>query len=824
MVHFLFWILFASFVAYIILGIYILFKGRHSITNRAFFLLCITTSIWALGYAFMATAPNKEIANYWRIVSSAGWCFFFSVWLEFAISIKYATKNKINYKKRLLLYIPAAIFFINNLTYIPNDVIIRYNNGWNDIYPTDIYQILFIAYYVTALIIGVIVIYKWGKKSTSKREKKQARIFIVSVLTAFFLGVPTDTILPMMGIQVFPVAIVFVAIFMLGIWYAITKYNMMIMTPEYVSDYIFRAVNDPIFFIGKDSLIKNANEVALRMTGYSFVDMEGKPFNILIADSNFDFSNLMEEGTVGNIEINLLSKSHHVLQYELSKTVIYDEFEDMLGIVMILHDISERKKNENILQNYNLELENKIAERTLKLKESNLILKNEIANRISAEEKIIHMGYYDELTGLPNRRYFNEAITKQIEKVENTDKIFAVVYLDLDNFKLINDTFGHQQGDNLLKYFACCMKKIIRENDVLSRVGGDEFILLITDLQEENYEDTLNILSKEIMNIFDEPFLIENKENFITGSIGVAYYPIDGKNPETLVMNADIAMYEAKNSGKNNVKTCSPEIKAKLMKKTKYRNSLYRAVDKGELIVFYQPKIDVKSNKIIGFEALLRWKPDNKYFISPSEFIPLLEETGLIVSIGYWAIRTIGVILKKWHDQGFPNLQMAINLSVNQLNEKDFINKVMDILKDIDLDPVFLEFEITERITLNAKDDIKKKLEELKKMGFKVSIDDFGTEYSSFRNLKRLPIDKIKIAMEFIQQLNENRKDNIIVSSIIELSHNLGLEVVAEGVETMQQLEFLKSKNCDEIQGYLYYKPMLDVEVEKFMENKYLFR
>lgn len=819
MIRILFLILFTFFIIYIVLGVYILSKDRRSKTNRAFFMLCMTTSLWVLGTAFMAIAPNKYIANYWRLVSAAGWCTFFSSWLEFAISIKYIGKVRLNRKKNLLIYIPPVIFFINNLRYNPNIVVIRFGNGWTDVIPINAYEILFIVYYIACVFIGIILIYQWGAKSTFKREKKQSRAFCISALIAFFLGVPTDTVLPLMGINVFPMASIFVSIFMLGVGYAILKYKMMIATPQYVSDYIFRAVNDPIFFIGQDFFIQNVNEVALRMTGYNLQSIKRKRFNTLVADSNFSFYDLIKEGNVKNIEVNLLSKDQHILQYELSGTVIYDEFDDMLGIVIILHDISERKKAEKFLQNYNLELENKIGERTLKLVEANLILKNEITDRITAEEKIRHMGYYDELTDLPNRRYFNEAITKQIKEIHSTSNKFAIMYLDLDNFKLINDTFGHQQGDNLLKYFANCMKKVIRETDVLARVGGDEFIILVTNLQEESCVNTLNKLSKEIMNIFNEPFLIENKENFITTSIGLAFYPDDGKDAETLIMNADIAMYEAKNLGKNNVKICSQEVKDKFMKKTKYRNSLYRAVEKDELIVYYQPQVSINSNKIIGFEALLRWKADNKYFVSPSEFIPILEETGLIVTIGYWVIKTACTSLKKWHNLGFPNTRMAINLSVNQLNEKDFTSNVIDILNDIGLEPAFLEFEITERITLSGNENIKKKLEELKRIGVKISIDDFGTDYSSFMNLKKLPIDKIKIAMEFTQELNKNKKDDVIVSSIIELSHSLELDVIAEGVETVEQLEFLKNKKCDEIQGYLYYKPMPDIEIEKIMSE-----
>lgn len=764
----------------------------------------------------MDIAPNRHVANYCRIVSAAGWCSFFSIWLDFAIHTR--SKNKMNYKKNLLLYIPAIIFFINTLRYDPNMVMVKIENIWGDIYPQNYCETLFKVYYVVFFILGITMIYKWGIKSKSNREKKQSRIVIFSALITFFLGVLTDVILPIIGMRIPLIDNIFVCIFMLGVWYAVSKYKMMTITPEYVSNYIFRMANDPIFFIEDNFAIKNANEAALKMTGYNLQEIEGNSITSLFKKGNLSFLvfyKLIKEGNVQNIEVNLINKKQYSSPYELSGTIIYDEFKDMLGIVIILHDISERKNAEKVLQNYNLKLENSIAERTLKLEEANLKMKNEIADRIDAEEKIRYMVYYDELTDLPNRRYFKEAITKQIKEVQHTDKIFAIMYLDLDNFKLINDTFGHQQGDNLLKYFVNCMNKVIRKEDVLSRIGGDEFLILVRNLQKENFEIILNMLSQDIMSILNEPFLINGSENFITASIGVACYPVDGEDSDTLVMNADIAMYEAKSSGRNNVKICSSEIKAKVVQKTRYRSRLYRAVKNRELMIYYQPQVNVTLNKIIGFEALLRWKVDNKSFVSPSEFIPILEETGLIVDVGYWVIENACIALKRCHNLGANDLRMAINLSANQLNEKNFISKVMNILNDVDLEPVFIEFEITERITLNGDENIKKKLEELKRIGISISIDDFGTEYSSFRNLKKLPIDKIKIDMEFVQGINKNEKDTAIVSSIIELCHRLGLDMIAEGVETTEQLKFLENKCCDKVQGYLYYKPIPEDDMEK---------
>ncbi len=449
-----------------------------------------------------------------------------------------------------------------------------------------------------------------------------------------------------------------------------------------------------------------------------------------------------------------------------------------------------------------------------------IMIHNEIVERKIAEEKIQYMAYYDELTGLPNRRYFNEYITKYVNDIKDENRYFAIMFLDLDNFKLINDTFGHEKGDILLQQFAARMKNIIEKNNVLARIGGDEFLFLVTDLSKQVDINAINLISNKIITIFKEPFYIDGNENFSTVSIGVALYPKDGQDIETLMRNADITLYEAKHAGKNNYKICTSKSKESFMEKTKFRNSLYRALEKGELEVYYQPQIDINLNKITGFEALLRWKIEGKTFISPAEFIPIAEETGLIVPIGYWVIKTACSKLKQWHNSGFKNLSIAINLSYNQLKEKNFIGKVKEILEVIDLDPGFLEFEVTERITLRGIDENIKVLDEIKNMGIKISIDDFGTDYSSFMNIKRLPIDKIKISMDFIRGLGKNNEDSSIVNCIVDLSHNIGFTVIAEGVETKDQLEYLKNIECDEVQGYYYYKPMSHIEMEEVLNKE----
>ncbi|WP_050607467.1 EAL domain-containing protein [Clostridium niameyense] len=806
-------LLFINFCFYLFTGVY-LFKINYKCeTNISLFILCICTSLWAFGYAFMIISKDIYIANFWRIISSLGWCFLFIAWIQFALSI--SNTNKINTLIKLILLAIAIFFFVRSCTYDPYTVLIKTENGWIDKYPTNLFEIIFFTNYSICLLIGMFFIFSWGKNSNKKRERRQSIIIGFTSLIAFIFLYTTDFILPLIGIQLFHFGILAVPLAILGIWYSVIKYKIMSLTPKYVSDYIFKSVNDPIFFIGEDLCIKNVNKIACSITGYNYNEIKNSLFITLIENHNFNLRNLLKDNFIKDVEINLLKKDNNVIPCILSGTIVYDDFNDMLGIVIILHDISERKKREKLLKNYNLELEKEIKERTLKLKESNKILQREIIERKKVEKQIEHMIYFDELTGLPNRRYFKNFIENIINK--HKENYFAVMFLDLDNFKLINDTLGHQEGDILLKEFSKRIKQIIRKNDILARIGGDEFLFLVNDLNSSYDTDTINLISQRIMTVLKKPFIINHTENFITISIGVAFYPIHGIHAETLIKNSDSSMYKAKFSGKDNIKIYSKEIKAKLLEETKLKNSLHRALAKNELYVYYQPKINLKLNRISGFEALLRWKFNNKHFISPDKFIPLAEETGLIVSIGYWVIKTSCKQLKHWHNNGFNDVNIAINVSVNQLKEKDFVYKVKEILKEVDLNPIFVEFEITERIALQDTKNIFKVLTELNSLGIKISVDDFGTKYSSFVNIKNIPINKIKIDMEFIQGLEKNKKDAAIVRSIISLGHNLGLEVIAEGVETKYQLQYLKKQNCDQIQGYIYYKPMSSLEIENIL-------
>lgn len=437
--------------------------------------------------------------------------------------------------------------------------------------------------------------------------------------------------------------------------------------------------------------------------------------------------------------------------------------------------------------------------------------------KVIAEKEINYMAYYDQLTKLPNRILFKDRVDQAIHLANRTEKMLGIVFLDLDSFNSINDTIGHEGGDILLRRISKQLSQCLRKTDTVCRFAGDEFIIMLNHISER--DDIARIVSK-ILRIFNQVFMLNGQEFFISASAGISIYPEDGDNTEALIKNANIAMYQSKSKGKNQYTLCSEEMKKEIHTKIKLTNSLYRAKERNELFLHYQPQICLETMKINGVEALLRWKHPKYGMIPPSQFIPLAEQTGAINHIGEWALETACHQNKLWQDLGLPPIRMAVNLSVNQFSNPKLVDQIDHILKKTGLNPEYLELEITESITIKEEEYIVSVLNRLKELGVTISIDDFGTEYSSLSRLKILPVDRIKIDMQFISGIEKNDKDRVITDSIINLARKLGLNVVAEGVETEIQLEFLNQRMCNEAQGYYLHRPMPSEAIEAIMKIK----
>jgi diguanylate cyclase (GGDEF)-like protein len=457
------------------------------------------------------------------------------------------------------------------------------------------------------------------------------------------------------------------------------------------------------------------------------------------------------------------------------------------------------------------------------LNDLTLAIVREITDRKRAEERVHKLAFFDTLTGLPNRQLFQQHLASAIDRANKNGLKVAALYVDLDNFKRINDTLGHSFGDAVLKTIAERLTHCVRSNDRilrpdtedpgirLARLGGDEFVAVLQDLENEN--DAVSV-AERIRTELMQPVEHLGHEFVVTSSIGVSLFPDDGDDIETLLRNADVAMYQAKNAGRNSVRFYSGTMSLRSLERLELENSLRYALQRNELHLHYQPKIDISTKKLVGVEALLRWQHPEKGNIPPSTFIPLAEECGLITSLGEWVLETACRQTKQWIDTYKRKFSVAVNVSSQQFFNSDVADVIMQALFDASLTPSSLQIELTESILMNDVQETVKTLVKLRDAGVSIAMDDFGTGYSSLSYLKRLPIDTLKIDRSFVMDIESDTDDAAICAAIIAMAHNLDLCVVAEGVETATQLEFLTSQGCDQIQGYLISKPLPPKELE----------
>ncbi len=443
------------------------------------------------------------------------------------------------------------------------------------------------------------------------------------------------------------------------------------------------------------------------------------------------------------------------------------------------------------------------------------VIIRDISKRKKAEEQVELLAYYDSLTGIANRNLLYEHLSEAVTRNEKRGQTFAVMFLDLDRFKMINDTYGHSFGDLLLQKVSTRLTNSIGEEGKIFRYGGDEFIIVLETDKRSKVSET----AEKIIFMLASPFVIKDRQMFISTSIGISIYPKDGENVEALIQNSDIAMYNAKENGKNNYQYYTSSLNLSHRWRMELETGLRNAITNNELSLHYQPQVDLVSNQIIGLEALIRWKHPDYGFISPAEFIPLAEETGLIFSIGKWVLKTACTQCKQWIDMGLPIDSVAVNVSPLQFREKNFVASVNQILEESDLPPKYLELEITESVTSNV-DQALSIMKEIKEIGVNFAIDDFGTGYSSLNYLRHFPIHKLKIDKSFIDEINQNKDGEEIVKTIIELGNRLRFQVIAEGVEHEQQMSFLKENNCFLAQGYFFSKPLPAEEIKVLLRKK----
>ena len=438
----------------------------------------------------------------------------------------------------------------------------------------------------------------------------------------------------------------------------------------------------------------------------------------------------------------------------------------------------------------------------------------DITERKSAEQQIEYQAYHDALTGLANRRLFQEHLSLALALAQRRHTRVAVLFLDLDHFKVVNDSLGHSVGDALLRQVARRLKAAVREGDTVARVGGDEFTIV---LQELSRRHDAAIVAQNVLRTVAEPLQVNGHRLYVTTSIGITLYPDDAEDAETLLRNADTAMYRAKSEGRNTYQMATRELSRSTQERMTIENGLHQAMETGEFELYYQPQIDLETMRIVGMEALLRWNHPERGLVVPADFIGLAEERGMILEIGEWVLRGACREARRFHERGLSDFRVAVNISARQFRDEALVATVESALADSGLDPRCLELEITESVAMENVTLTMTTLAQLRKLGISIAIDDFGTGHSSLSYLKRFPIDALKIDKSFVDDLPDGVEDTAIVTSVIQLANGLGIRVIAEGVERVEQLEFLRENGCREVQGFYFSYPVPAAEIEKLV-------
>ena len=536
------------------------------------------------------------------------------------------------------------------------------------------------------------------------------------------------------------------------------------------------SISDAVICTDINGNIDYLNHAAEKMTGWSRSEANGqaieKVFNIISATTREPACNPVEAVLLSNkpssiaADTMLIRRDGVEISIEDSTSPIHNWDGELTGVVIVFHDVSFSK---------------------------------------AMATKMAHLAQHDFLTNLPNRVLLNDRIAQAITLANRHHTQFALLFLDLDNFKHINDSLGHATGDKLLQSVTQRLKDCVRESDTVSRQGGDEFVILLAENKNSN---DAAVSAQKILDELKAAHHVGKHQLHISTSIGISVYPADGLDAETLLKNADTAMYFAKDKGRNNYQFFIADMNTRAVERLIIQSNLGQAIEKQQLVLHYQPKVNIHTKEITGVEALLRWQHDEWGEVFPDIFVPVAEDSGLIIPIGRWVLRHACMQAKSWQNKGLAPITMAVNISAQEFLQKDFVESVRAALIETRLQPQFLELEITESVLMKDTEATRKTLHQLKQLGVILAVDDFGTGYSSLSYLQRLPIDVLKIDQSFVQNIESAEDDGIIVSAIISMANSLNLRVIAEGIENANQLAFLKAHHCQEGQGYFFGHPL----------------
>jgi diguanylate cyclase (GGDEF)-like protein/PAS domain S-box-containing protein len=758
---------FLTAAAVLALGLAVLIRERDQRVSSPFALMTTTVFIWLAGFSMMYCATTPDAAIFWGRIA------YVAIPLIPAAAFHF-TQRFLQERRQLahLLWGVSVAFSVLSLT---SDLVVAgvQRMFWGFYPRLGPLGAVYIIYLSAVLIITVQMYLAARKKMHRQNQQRRIELFVI----AFSIGlVAMLDFVASFGVPLYPFGFIAIAGFVGIIAHAIWRYSLSDINPEFAAAQILETMQGSVLVLDLNGRVRVANRAACEMLGYTEQELLSREMSALI-ESPLNIGRasdtLMRGGVVRDRAMIWRTRSGARVEVAVSGSMLRDDEGTPAGIVYVAIDISDRKR----------------------------------------AEQIEYQAFHDALTGLPNRLFFRNRISFELDNPRTGLKKSAVLLLDLDGFKLVNETFGHGAGDELLQAIARRLRGTLRDRESIARLGGDEYGVLL----RVNSADEATAVAQKLLETIARPFHIEGHDIYVTSSIGVAIHPDDASDVETLLRTAENGMYLAKELGKNNWQMCGPVITERSRDRLLLESSLRRALEQEQFVLHYQPIVSVQTGAVVGLEALLRWNHPTSGLISPIDFINIAEEVRLIVPIGDWVLRRACADLRRWQQSGFPDLRVAVNLSAYQFQHRDLISNVETALSDARLSPSSLQLEITETSALQSAESTVQILSALRDLGTHIAVDDFGTGYSSLSYLKRFPIDTVKLDQSFIREMTLTAGDAAIVSAVIAMAHALDLKVVAEGVETEKQLSVLREMGCEAMQGFLVSKPLPASEIDSFL-------
>ena len=785
---------FLAAAAYLVVGGRVLWLDRRARANQLFALCCLCFAVWSGGLAFFVTADTKNEAWFWYRATAVGWTWPAAIVLHLLLTLTGAGARSPRTPWLVRsAYALAGLLWVGAIVgWSPAEDLVRSEHWWSESLNAGPLLWLYATFPLACAVGGLWVVRRWGRRHRGRVEGRQASVVFACGVVALVIATVTNLVLPLLEVRaVPPLAGISLLVWALGFYWATARYRLMAVTHAVAAQDVLDTVPDALLVVTPENRVDAANDAARALFGADEDPLVGRALEDLLPGETLtayqSTRDRHEGGAPGRFESEIASEPRGRVPISVSASEVVDRDGYRIGTVLLLRDISDQKK---------------------------------------AEAQLQHLATHDTLTRLPNRLLLHDRLLQAIAGSRREGHSVGVLLLDLDRFKQINDTLGHSQGDQLLKKVANRLIGVVREEDTVARMGGDEFVVVGRVLPER---DGAAVLAERILRVMDTPFELAGRELKVAASIGICTFPEDGGNVGLLLRNADLAMYAAKGSGRGTFKFFEPAMREAVQRDMTVEAEIRDALAREEFRLYYQPICRVPDGEVMGMESLIRWDHPTRGILAPRDFLPIAESTGLIVPMGRWVIAESCRQYARWRSAGFTDTWVSVNLSPRELRDPDLVSVIDEALAAVDMPARMLQIEITEKGAMQSPAEIARVLTELSRRGVRIALDDFGAGYSSFFRLRILPIQTVKIDRMFISSLEKSADDRTLVAAIIAMARSLGLGVVAEGVETTGQLEVLARSRksgqgvgrCDLVQGFLISRPLPAESTLRFLQSRW---